>query len=345
MTLASPDTRALVRALRSRVLAAAGSVLDGASGPVALLDFPNHTNVGDQAIWAGERRLLAELGVEVGYVADHASYSARRLRQRVPRGPVVLHGGGSFGDVWPDFQAFRERAIADFPDRRVVIMPQTLQFRDTGALRRSAAALGAHPDVRLLVRDTTSLELAEAHFGATRPVLAPDAAFMLELDRPARPGSGIVWLSRTDGERERGSAAEALGVPTVDWIGHRPGEPGWTPAYRRLHGATWRWGRRARRYPRFWPVVYPGLERGYEALVRERLGVGVDMLAAGEVVVTDRLHAHILCLLLEIPHVVVDTGYGKLTRFIGTWTEAAPDLRLAASWDEGAVRADELLRR
>ena len=79
-------------------------------------------------------------------------------------------------------------------------------------------------------------------------------------------------------------------------------------------------------------------------MARERLGVGVAMLSRGEVVITDRLHAHILCVLLEIPHVVVDTGYGKLTRFIRTWTEAAPVLRLAGSWSEGAEVARSLLR-
>jgi hypothetical protein len=43
--------------------------------------------------------------------------------------------------------------------------------------------------------------------------------------------------------------------------------------------------------------------------------------------------------------VVVDTGYGKLTRFIRTWTEDAPGVRLAASWTEAAEIASSLLRR
>jgi exopolysaccharide biosynthesis predicted pyruvyltransferase EpsI len=345
MTRPPAATGALVHDLRARLETAVANALDGADAPVALLDFPNHTNVGDQAIWAGARRLLERLGVEVRYVADHASYSPRRLRQRLPRGPVLLHGGGSFGDVWPAFQAFRERVIADFHDRRVVLLPQTIEFREPAALRHAAAALSAHPDCRLLVRDTTSLALAESELAGTHPQLCPDTALILELERPAPPATDIVWLSRTDGERERTGARDELGVETVDWTGHRRGEPGWTPAYARLHAATWNWGRRARARPRLWPLVYPLLERGYEALVRERVGVGVAMLGSGRVVVTDRLHAHLLCLLLDQPHVVVDTGYGKLTRFIETWTADAPGLRLAGSWSEAAELASTLLRR
>src|SRR3546814_10452775 len=42
---------------------------------------------------------------------------------------------------------------------------------------------------------------------------------------------------------------------------------------------------------------------------------GLAMLAAGELVVTDRLHAHILSLLLDIPHVLPDNSYGKVAGF------------------------------
>ena len=34
---------------------------------MALLDFPRYRNVGDSAIWLGERRLLTEIRVETAY--------------------------------------------------------------------------------------------------------------------------------------------------------------------------------------------------------------------------------------------------------------------------------------
>ena len=36
------------------------------------------------------------------------------------------------------------------------------------------------------------------------------------------------------------------------------------------------------------------------------------MLARGEVVITDHLHGHILCSLMQIPHVVLDSRTGKV---------------------------------
>ncbi|WP_175482588.1 hypothetical protein [Actinokineospora iranica] len=43
------------------------------------MDFPAHGNVGDSAIWVGERVVLAEIGAEVAYVAGLGSYSPAAL--------------------------------------------------------------------------------------------------------------------------------------------------------------------------------------------------------------------------------------------------------------------------
>src|SRR3546814_17237088 len=59
-----------------------------------------------------------------------------------------------------------------------------------------------------------------------------------------------------------------------------------------------------------------------QRLAEWRFKRGLAMLAAGELVVTDRLHAHILSLLLDIPHVLLDNSYGKVAGFADQWTAA-----------------------
>jgi pyruvyl transferase EpsO len=49
------------------------------------------------------------------------------------------------------------------------------------------------------------------------------------------------------------------------------------------------------------------------------------------VVITDRLHAHILSLLLDLPHAVLDNSYGKLHRFLDAWTGDAASVQRASS--------------
>jgi pyruvyl transferase EpsO len=69
-------------------------------------------------------------------------------------------------------------------------------------------------------------------------------------------------------------------------------------------------------------------------LAEQRLMRGCQLLSRGREVVTDRLHAHILCLLMGIPHVLVDNNYGKLRSFFEAWTKDAPGVRFCRDWTE-----------
>ena len=58
----------------------------------------------------------------------------------------------------------------------------------------------------------------------------------------------------------------------------------------------------------------------------------------GETGVTDRLHAHILCLMMGIPNIPLDNSYGKLSTFVETWRTHEPRSDLEFSWAEVAER-------
>ncbi len=60
------------------------------------------------------------------------------------------------------------------------------------------------------------------------------------------------------------------------------------------------------------------------------------LLSMGRLVITDRLHAHILCVLLGRPHILMNNLMGKNWNFYETWTRGTPLCRLApdaaAAW-------------
>ena len=70
---------------------------------------------------------------------------------------------------------------------------------------------------------------------------------------------------------------------------------------------------------------------------------GLLFLQRGRVVVTERLHGHILATLLDIPHVVLDNRDRKLSSYHRTWTRGLRNVRLASSAPEAARLALELL--
>ena len=83
----------------------------------------------------------------------------------------------------------------------------------------------------------------------------------------------------------------------------------------------------------------------YDPLARERLLRGCGLLSRGRVVITDRLHGHVLCLLLGIPHVLLENNYGKVRWFSETWTRDCSLACWADSPPEALALAEAMLAR
>jgi exopolysaccharide biosynthesis predicted pyruvyltransferase EpsI len=276
----------------------------------ALLDFPNYANVGDNAIWLGELAYLRRSGVEIVYRSDQVAYSRKQLAARIGDGTILLSGGGNFGDLWPAHQWFREEVVSAFPDRRIVQLPQTIRFTEQSNLDRARRVFARHPDVTILVRDERSRAV---DLGA-EVTLCPDMAFALgPLERPCEPTTEILCLLRGDHE----SAIES-DIVNTDWpddeAARGPRPPFVLTAARRLHEALAPQVAQRRVSDRWLASVD-------HRLARARVARGLRTLSQGRVVVTDRLHGHILSLLLGIPHVLLDTRQGKLRGFYETWTQ------------------------
>ena len=54
---------------------------------------------------------------------------------------------------------------------------------------------------------------------------------------------------------------------------------------------------------------------------------GIYRVMQGNVVITNRLHGHILCIILGIPHVFLPNSYYKNESFYETWTSQLPYCR------------------
>jgi pyruvyl transferase EpsO len=280
----------------------------------ALLDFPNYANVGDSAIWRGEVAYLRGYGRTPKVIGECGSLALAALDRRLPEGPILLSGGGNFGDLWPRHQAFREKILERYAGRPVIQLPQSIHYDDVSRIEVTQRAIAKHRAFTLLVRDTRSFDFARSHFDC-EVRLAPDMAFCLgQIPRPAPSGVEHLMLLRTDKEainltaRQDVQAEDSL---VIDWLD----EPKWMTQAASLRAV---------------PNAVLGLARGEgprtaarqayrQSISVLRLERGLRLLSKGRTVTTDRLHGHILCTLLGIPHVVIDNSYGKLSAFMDTW--------------------------
>ncbi len=313
---------------------------------VALVNFPNHANAGDPALWLGERAALDRTGAEVVYTASWASYDPDTLRRELGDGTVLIHAGANFGDLYPHRQAStRERLLADLPDLRTIQLPQSIHFEEPDNRDRLRRLCEDHSDFTLLTREPQSQAYAQQWF-AVPSLLCPDPAFSLGMRAlPAEPTTDVLWLARTDPEASGYEIPDAYGIAIeqLDWLAPLDEEPSWPPGDRwwRAINSTLlpRYERGSGLARRLWRLN----ARTFEPLAERWVDRGCRILARGCVVVTDRLHGHLLSLLQGTPHVVLDNNYGKLRSVYDHWTYQCSLTHWADSPDDAVEIARALL--
>lgn len=339
---ADPHLSQLVAVIEERVAA-----VITAGQPVALVNFPNHGNAGDPAIWLGTLRVLERLGCPVVYSCHHGSFSATALRAALPEGPVLINGGGNFGDLYGPQQALREHLLVELRDRHLVQLPQSIHFQHPENFNRVRRMVAAHGNVTVMVRDAQSKRIA-ADFD-TRVVSCPDLALGLgRLPRPRAAATDVLWLERQPNSPEHlspGAIAPRAGLERVEWLSElAEDESSWPSPLRTLLDtnrsltAEGRDDEVARRR------LGPELSDTFEPLATAWVDRGLQILSRGRVVVTERLHGHLLSLCLGVPHVVLDNSYGKCRSTYDTWTGTHPLAHWASSAEEALCIADRLLQ-
>ena len=76
-----------------------------------------------------------------------------------------------------------------------------------------------------------------------------------------------------------------------------------------------------------------------------RIDRGLRLLSRARYVITDRLHVHILCTLMNIPHCVLDNRYGKIARLSQAFGTRWSGVSQAATLPEAVATARARLER
>lgn len=304
--------RQALRGVGDEALRALAELLDGVSR-VAILDFPHHRNFDDALIFCGEMTLLRRLGIKVVSVSDIDTYDPERLRKLPVDTVILIHGGGNFGDLYPEHEQFRRRVLVDLPDRRIISLSQSLHFVDRAGIDDCRRSLEAHPDLTLTWRDRASFEFAQTHFPKCRSRLVPDMVLGLVPWEPPRttmrPRVAVSILGRRDRETTGlRRLADELGS-NRDW--------------------SLAWPEKIVIRPVNWVISALGRRRGRladrirtRAFIRHASILGTAaarQVRSAELIVTDRLHATITALLLDVDVLAVHSLDHKLEHLLETW--------------------------
>lgn len=305
---------------------------------VILLDYPNNTNVGDSLIWLGEIAYLESRGLTPAYVCDVKNYSEANIRKIINDNSLILmHGGGNFGTIWTEIHNFRLQVLRDFPNIPIVQLPQTIHFNDEAKTKEMADAIAAQGNYTLLARSQPSYDFAQGNFSA-KIHLCPDMAFFIgSIHTQNTPEFDRFVLARTDHEKSGDRFVESVRAiksentyEIADWL-----NASWQE--RLLHRVEIHTlSLRSKIDPNNQVLFYL-----WNKLSQLRLKRGIALLTRGRIVITDRLHAHVLSILLNKPHVLLDNSYGKIGNFYKTWTHTHSLTRFVTDLTNLHLLADE----
>ena len=309
---------------------------------IHLIDPPDHPNVGDCAILLGELDFLArEFPRSRLEFHDHRTYCEASDKRIEQASVILIHGGGNFGDIWPHHHKIRLDVIRRFRDQPIVQLPQSIHFTSADALRQTQIAIAEHPQFTLMVRDTRSEAFAREHF-ACAVVLCPDMAFAMRPISRRTAQLDAFCLLRGDKEAvaphidiQNALRQMPIEVSVGDWLE----DPNTINrlADRSLSKLT-------RKFPAAYPLIIPPALVARKRYAEERVEIGIRLLSRGKIVITDRLHAHIMSVLLGIPNIVFRSFDAKAEALYNTWTHKFEESRLANDAFDLPVHVSDLLK-
>jgi pyruvyl transferase EpsO len=278
---------------------------------VIYIDYPLHNNIGDLLIYKG-----AELFLECNQYKIKRRYSYHDFY--LAKGAIskedmlIFHGGGNIGDLYPEHVDLLCKVINDFPDNQIFVFPQTIYFEKLINEVKFFDVMNKHNNLKICVRDIISLNTVNKY--GVSGVLVPDMAHYLWGFLKGKDAENSLCFFRKDAEK---------GDISVDYSAEKSVD--WFNSYSFLMRAN------LAIFYRIMNICYKlGLKfdiSSYWNRKRDHLiDCGVSMINPFQVVVTNRLHAMILSLLLEKKVIAFDNSYGKLSSYYETWLSEHSDV-------------------
>lgn len=281
------------------------------------VDIPVHGNIGDLLIMLGTLQYFQQSRISPSITSAYYNYNPSWAAPE--KHCIIFQGGGNLGDIYSEPQRTRTRIISELPNNRIIILPQSIHYKNDLNYLADCAKLSRHPDLHIFTRDKRSFELASRM--TPNVYLAPDMAHHLwPLQVQVQPLKTKLAVCRMDDERAASvsSISEAADT-TTDWpllLGYR--ESGIT-AFRRVMRGT---------LPLNTPAMSNIFSRLWISYANRLILEAAELFANHDEIHTDRLHAHILSCLLGKKNIIHDNSYGKLSSYINIWTKESPLVEL-----------------
>lgn len=153
---------------------------------IILIGTSEHSNIGDSAITFGEYEFIRKyfndyklIEISTYEFNDTLHYLANIINQD---DLIFLQGGGNLGNKYINEENVRRTIIENFPNNKIIILPQTIYFTDDIELEKSKNIYNAHSNLTIFTRGNISLEFAKQHFSNAKCYESLDSALNLNFN-------------------------------------------------------------------------------------------------------------------------------------------------------------------
>ena len=273
----------------------------------------DYGNIGDLAISAAQEKFIKENLTD--YAVFPVPISKTRLwldsikKQVNSKDIITIIGGGNMGSLYPDIEDLRQLVIRSFPYNKIVCFPQTLDWDESQlsnkALKKIVKTYSAHSDIHIFARELITYKKLEEVFNGQKNVkigFVPDivmstSAKQLGVVNSSRP-TGILTCLRND--KECALKAEHYAI-----LDSAIGDTGLSITKTDTHAGG------------------SGLSK---AECNKLLSNKIQQFAEARLVITDRLHGMILCMLSGTPCLVLPNSNHKIRQTYLDWLKNHPRL-------------------
>ena len=273
----------------------------------------DYGNIGDLAISSAQEKFIKENLTD--YEVFPVPISKTRIwldsikKQVNSEDIITIIGGGNMGSLYPDIEDLRQLVIRSFPYNKIVCFPQTLDWDESQssnkALKKIVKIYSSHTDIHIFARESITYRKLEEIFSGQPNVkigFVPDivmsaSAKKLGVESSSKP-AGVLTCLRND--KECGLKAEHYAI--LDRV---IGDTGLTITKTDTHAGG------------------SGLSK---AECNKLLSNKIQQFAEAQLVITDRLHGMILCMLAGTPCLVLPNSNHKIRQTYLDWLKDHPRL-------------------
>ena len=255
---------------------------------VFLVYTPIHDNLGDHAIALAQIKLLDELGIKYIEITAPEIHKLRefKLLRFFNNSKVFINGGGNLGTLWFDVETmFRDIMIAA-PKADILIFPSTIYYEDTDfgkeEFEKSKTIYNNHKSLTLYARENISYEIMNDAYNNVK--LVPDMVFSLNKCEKNVIRDGSIMCIRNDAERTSTEKDETI-------------------IYNQLQKMFG------------YKITKTDMCVGHSIAVENRdyeLQKKLEQFRSSELVITDRLHCMIFCVITGTPCIVINSKSPKI---------------------------------